>query len=110
MLIIANHQTWRVLVNNGSSANILYWSTFKQIGVGKDKLQPITAPLVGFTRDKLYPIGIVTLPMMAGVSPQQVPKAVDFLVVDCPSAYNVIIGRPTLNQMKAVTSTYHLLM
>jgi hypothetical protein len=35
---------------------------------------------------------------------------VEFLVVDCLSAYNVIIGRPTLNKLRAVTSTYHLLV
>ena len=29
-------------------------------------------------------------------------------MVDCPSSYNAIIGRPTLNSWKAVTSTYHL--
>ena len=32
----------------------------------------------------------------------------NFLVVDCSSSYNAIIGRPTLNSWKAVTSTYHL--
>ena len=29
-------------------------------------------------------------------------------MVDCPSSYNVIIGRPILNKWKAVTSTYCL--
>ena len=29
-------------------------------------------------------------------------------MVDCPSSYNVIIGRPTLNRWKAATSTYFL--
>ena len=29
-------------------------------------------------------------------------------MVDCSSSYNTIIGRPTLNSWKAVTSTYHL--
>ena len=33
---------------------------------------------------------------------------VNFLLVDCLSSYNAIIGRPTLNRWKAVKSTYHL--
>ena len=31
-------------------------------------------------------------------------------MVDCLSAYNAIIGRPTLNLWKAITSTYHLMI
>uniref|UniRef100_A0A2N9EDC4 Integrase catalytic domain-containing protein n=1 Tax=Fagus sylvatica TaxID=28930 RepID=A0A2N9EDC4_FAGSY len=42
--------------------------------------------------------------------PKQATRRVEFLVVDCLSAYNVIIGRPTLNRLRAVTSTYHLLV
>ena len=37
-------------------------------------------------------------------------KDIDFLVVDCPSSYNVIIGQPTLNKFKASNSTYYLKM
>ena len=47
---------------------------------------------------------------MVGSYPQQITKSVNFLVVDCSSLYNTIIGRPTLNSWKAVTSTYHLLV
>jgi hypothetical protein len=65
---------------------------------------------VGFTGDKVRPSGVVSLTIEAGTYPKQVRASVEFLVVDCPSAYNVIIGRPTLNKLRAVTSTYHLLV
>ena len=32
----------------------------------------------------------------------------DFLIVNYLSSYNVILGRPTLNRLKVVTSTYCL--
>ena len=43
-----------------------------------------------------------------GTQPRQLTRQLDFLVVDYPSSYNVIIGRPTLNRWKAATSTYCL--
>ena len=53
-------------------------------------------------------MGTITLPMVVGAYPQQVTKNVNFLVVDCSSSYNAIIGRPILNSWKAVTFIYHL--
>ena len=55
-------------------------------------------------------MGIVTLSITIGTYPRQRTKEVDFLVVNCSSAYNAIIGRPTLNALRAATSTYHLLV
>uniref|UniRef100_A0A2N9HRX3 Uncharacterized protein n=1 Tax=Fagus sylvatica TaxID=28930 RepID=A0A2N9HRX3_FAGSY len=107
---IAGFTIRRVMVDNGSSADILYLPAYQQMRLDKDKLRPMDAPLVGFTGDKVCPVGIVTLPITVGTHPKTVSKTVDFLVVDCPSAYNAIIGRPTLNRLRAVTSTYHLLL
>ena len=59
---------------------------------------------------KVQPVGTVTLPVVVGAYPQQVARDVNFLVVDCSSSCNAIIGRPTLNSWKAFMSTYHLLV
>ena len=93
---------------NGSSADILYYPAFQQMRLGRNLLRPAYSPLIGFGGMKVQPIGTITLPVMVGSYPQQVTKSVNFLVVDCSSSYNAIIGRPTLNSWKAVTSTYHL--
>ena len=78
--------------------------------IDREQLVPINAPFVGFGGTRVFPIGVVTLSVMVGDYPQQITKDVTFLVVDCSSAYNTILRRPTLNSWKAVTSTYHLMI
>ena len=73
----------------------------------RDQLCPVNSPLVGFGGMKVQPVGTITLPMVVEAYPQQITKEVNFLVVNCSLSYNAIIGRPTLNSWKAVTSTYH---
>ena len=68
----------------------------------------MNSPFVGFGGMKVQPVGIVTLPVVVGAYLQQITKEVNFFVVDYSSSYNAIIRRPTLNNRKAVMSTYHL--
>nr|XP_009407021.1 PREDICTED: uncharacterized protein LOC103989797 [Musa acuminata subsp. malaccensis] len=63
--------------------------------------------LTGFTGDSISPLGAVTLPITLGVPPRSKTVMSTFLVVDLPTAYNAILGRPTLNKIRAVVSTYH---
>ncbi|XP_050248433.1 uncharacterized protein LOC126695645 [Quercus robur] len=107
-LLIANYTTRRVLVDNGSSTDILYYPAFQQMRLGRDILHLMNSPLVGFGGMKVQLVGIVTLLVVVGAYPQQVTKDVNFLVVDCSSSYNAIIGRLTLNNWEAITSIYHL--
>ena len=67
-------------------------------------------PLVGFEGTRVFPLGAVILSVIVGDYPQQITRDMTFLVVDCSSTYNAIIGRPTLNSWKAVTLTYHLMI
>ena len=108
MLTIERFNTKRILVDNGSSADIIYLPAFQQLNLDPRRLRPFDSPLVSFNGDKVYPKGIVTLTVTIGTYPRQLTRQLDFLVVDCPSSYNVISKRPTLNRWKAATSTYCL--
>lgn len=66
--------------------------------------------MVGFIGNKLFSLRTIGLLVTIRTGDQQITRVIDLLVVDCPSAYNVILRRPTLNRMRAVTLTYHLLM
>ena len=109
-LLIVDYTTRRVLVDNGSSADILYYPAFQQMRLGRDQLQAVNSPLVGFNGMRVQPVGTILLSVVVGAYPRQITKDMNFFVVDCSSSYNAIIGRPTLNSWKAVTSTYHLLV
>ena len=106
-LLIADYTTRRVLIDNESSTDILYYPAFQQMRFGRDQVRPVNAPLVGFGGVKVQPVDIITL-VVVGAYPQQITEKVNFLIVDCSSSYNAIIGWPTLNSWKVVTSTYHL--
>ena len=108
MLTVEGFNTRRILMDNGSSVDIIYLSAFQQLKLDPGRLCPFDSPLFSFSGDRVYPKGIVTLMVTVGTHPRQLTRQLDFLVVDCPSSYNVIIGRPMLNRWKAATSTYCL--
>ena len=98
MLNIEGFNTKRILVDNGSSINIIFLPAFQQLKLDPRRLRSFDSPLVSFGGDRVYPRGIVTLTVTVGTYPIQLTRQLDFLVVDCPSSYNVIIGRPMLNK------------
>ncbi|XP_075659025.1 uncharacterized protein LOC142628875 [Castanea sativa] len=108
MLTIEGFNTKRILIDNGSSTDIIYLPALQQLKLDLGRLRPFDSPIVSFSGDRVYPKGIVTLTVTVGTYPKQLTCQLDFLVVDCPSSYNMIIGRPTLNRWKSATSTYCL--
>ena len=57
-------------MDNGSSADILYYLAFQQMRIGRDLFHPMNSSLVGFGGMKVQPGGTVTLPMIVGAYPQ----------------------------------------
>ena len=47
--IAANKTVHRVLIDNGSSTDIIFASTFEKMGIGREKLEPVNAHLLGFS-------------------------------------------------------------
>ncbi|XP_075645882.1 uncharacterized protein LOC142617076 [Castanea sativa] len=70
----------RVLVDNGSLADILFYPVFQQMGIGREWLAPTNAPPIGFGGTRIYSLGVVTLSVTVGDYPQQITKDVVFLV------------------------------
>ena len=59
-LSITDFNTQRVLVDNRSSTDILYYPAFQQMRVDRGHLLPSNTPLVGFGGTKVFLIGTIT--------------------------------------------------
>ena len=109
-VIVANKTIHRVLVDNGSSIDIIFSSAFDKMGIGREKLEPVNACLRGFLGERVLPLGSVQLVLTLGDPPCQARTTVRFLIVEAPSAYNMLLGRPSLNVITVVPSAYHMVI
>ncbi len=102
-LSIANCLTKRILVDNGSSANVLFLNAYREMGLKEADITRRCISLVGFSGESKTTIGETVLPIYA----EGVNLYTKFVILDSPSVYNVILGRPWIHKMEAVPSTYH---
>ena len=108
--VVANKTVHRVLIDNRSSADIIFVSAFDKIGIEREKLEPVNTHLRGFSGEKVLPLGSIQLVLTLGDPPCQATTTVRFLIVDAPSTYNTLLGRPSLNAIKAIPSAYHMMI
>ena len=108
--IVANTTVHRVLIDNGSSVDIIFASAFDKMGIGREKLEPVNTHVRGFSGENVLPLGSIQLVLTLGEPSRQATTTARFLIVDAPSAYNMLLGRPSLNAIKAIPSAYHMII
>ncbi|XP_009593786.2 uncharacterized protein [Nicotiana tomentosiformis] len=104
-LNILDFKIMRVLVDPGSSANIIKWRMLEQAKLA-GSIIPATKLLAGFNLTIVTTRGEILLPTNA----EGVTKTTLFVVVDGDMGYNAILRRPWIHKMKVVPSTYHQLL
>ncbi|XP_017423558.2 uncharacterized protein LOC108332762 [Vigna angularis] len=107
---IARYDVKKVLIDQGSSVNILYWTTFLKMDLSEDLIAPFNEQIVGFVGERVDTRGYLDLRTRLGTGREARELRVRFLLVEANTSYNALVGRPCLNAFGGIVSTRHLAM
>lgn len=106
MTVIANVEVRRILLDSGSSVDVLFYEAYQGMGIENNMLMPHYTPLVRFVGGIVHTMGEILFPLSIAEEPKRQTHMAKFLVVDSPyHSYNSTLGRLTLNALQAVIST-----
>ncbi|KAM1403587.1 hypothetical protein ACFX2I_012178 [Malus domestica] len=88
----------------------MFAEALRALNIAKHLLDRSISPRISFSGDIMQPLGSIHSPFAIGTCPYTATITTNFLVVDCPMAYNVIFRRIGINDFKAMVSTHMLLM
>ncbi|XP_072076552.1 uncharacterized protein [Arachis hypogaea] len=100
----------RILVNTGADSNIMFRNVFDAFGLRDANLRTHQHGVVGLGDHFIKPDGIISLPVSVGLGQGGRSVMAEFVVLRDSTAYNVILGRKTINDLGAVISTKMLVM
>ncbi|KAK8954142.1 hypothetical protein KSP39_PZI002328 [Platanthera zijinensis] len=100
---IENFTVSRILVDNGSSVNVIFKKAFNEMRVEARRVLAADGPLFGFSGERKEVEGGVGLQVTLG----GLSRNCRFVIVDAPSSYNAIFGRPLISAFRCVPSSFH---
>jgi hypothetical protein len=107
---VAGWDLHKVLVDNGSQADIIFLYAFDCMGIRHSLLKPSDNPLYGFGGKGTFPVSKIELPLSFGVAPNARSEQVTFDIVDMVYPYNAIMGRGSINKFEAAIHGLYLYM
>jgi hypothetical protein len=109
--IIKDVKLNRVLMDGGSSLNLLFLKNFNQMGLFRSLLRPSRAPFHGIVpRTAATPNGQISLPITFGTRENFRTKNIQFEVVNFETTYNAFLGQPTLTMFRAIPHYAYLVL
>ncbi|XP_075486265.1 uncharacterized protein LOC142525864 [Primulina tabacum] len=94
---VANYDIMRVFVDSERSVNVIFKEALVQMDLQGYQLETVETALFGFAGHAIYPEGEIFLPLTLGNRELKKTVMTIFTVVDSPSSYIIILGRPTMN-------------
>jgi hypothetical protein len=109
--IIKDVKLNRVLINGGSSLNILFLKSFDQMGLSRSLLHPSQAPFHDIVPGAAVTlVGQIALPVTFGTRENFCTETIPFEVADFETAYNTFFGQLTLSKFMAIPHYAHLVL
>jgi hypothetical protein len=105
---VAGWDLHKVLVDNGSHADIMFLHAFDCTGISHNLIKPADNPLYGFGSKGTFPINKIELPLSFGAAPNARSEQVTFDIVDMVYPYNAIMGRGCINKFEATIHELYL--
>jgi hypothetical protein len=107
--VIGNARLSKVLMDGGSSLNIIYVETLELLGVDRSTIRAGAAPFHGIVPGKrVLPLGQLDLPVCFGTPSNFRKGTLTFEVVGFRGTYHAVLGRPCYAKFMAVPNYTYL--
>jgi hypothetical protein len=100
----------KILIDNGSQADMIFLHAFDRMSINHSLLKPADNPLYAFGGKGTFPVGKIELLLSFGTTPNARSEQITFDIVDMVYPYNAIMGRGSINKLEATIHGVYLCM